>query len=257
MLAQPTDRSCMGNLRIRILTLVCLLGTIGGCAQSTRTHRSISSDYTVAYRSGDYALAAQRASRAPHGDPHADLVEGMARIELHEIDRAESLLEPLLRSPDREIRGRAAASIGLIELQRGDHSQATRQLQIAADSLRGPDSTWAAHYALESLKASGETRVPSHLATKARGAQRVLDPAPAGKYSIQFGSFSTQARAQRHAQSVSRLTRTSGLSDPTVETVRRGARTLYSVRTGSFQSRSAATQAALGLHTDTAVIQIQ
>ncbi len=222
---------------------------LAGCATSPTPVVTSSSDYKRAYRSGDYAGAAALASRAPAGDTHARLVEGMARAELGQHDRAVSLLNPLIRSSDPEVRGRAAATLGLIAQERGDHAEASRLLGIASDSLAGSDGVWAARYALRARDSA--TSEPSQRTHSVGSASQP------GAYQIQFGSFSTQARAQRHAQAVSRLTRSSGLDTPRIETVQRGARTLYAVRTGPFASRSAATSAASRLDTETAVVLVQ
>ncbi|MEL6497841.1 MAG: SPOR domain-containing protein [Planctomycetota bacterium] len=241
--------------------VICLQGAgllASGCSSGTR----FSSDdrlqlatqqdntpprYQRAFRRGDFATAAKLASQAPRRDARARLIEGMSRAELGERDRAAVLLRPLLRSSDADIKGRAAATLGLIELAGGNRGEASRLLQLAADHLDGNDQAWALRYADQARDTIGRPEA---------GARSVPSlPSAAGDYEIQFGSFSTEARAQRHAQAVTRLTRTTGLDLPRVESVQRGGRTLYAVRVGSFGSRSAAADAASRLQTDTAVVR--
>lgn len=218
-----------------------LMGCTTGSARPTPSTTATSS-YERAFRAERYEDAAQLASRAPRRDDRARLIEGMARTELDQNARAGALLRPLLSSSDPDIRGRAAATLGLIAQDEGRPGEASRLLNIAADDLSGSDAVWASRYA---ARAGG-----------ADGAAAGLDFAEGdGAYQIQFGSFSTQARAQRHAQAVSRITRSTGIASPRVETVKRGARTLYAVRAGSFGSRSAAADAASRMNTDTAVVR--
>jgi hypothetical protein len=243
-----------------VLAALVALAPLGGCATSASPGFAATTptDYARAYRIGNYAEAAQAASRAPAGDDRAKLVEGMSRVELGEEDRAEAILEPLLRSRIPEVRGKAAATLGLIELDRGNAAAAARLLQTAANTLEGSDGVWASHYAVRAIEATGAEQAPARLVERARGADRVVNRGSSDTgYTIQFGSFSTQARAMRHAQSVSRLTRPNGMADPEIKPVQRGARTLYAVRSGSFSSRNAAAQVASSLNTETAVIRLQ
>ncbi len=258
MIHRLADRSSMQNRHTgTVIVMVCGACLLLGCASPTspysqRTAASAppataSLAYERAFRSKNYAEAARLASQAPSRDETARLIEGMARAELNEDTRATSLLRPLLRASDPAIRGRAAATLGLIEHRRGNHAEAAELLDIAAGALDGADGVWAERYATTARGGSpGTSRTGGSLASAANAA---------GGYEIQFGSFSTQARAQRHAQAVSRMTQSTGLSSPRIETVQLGARTLYAVRAGSFGSRSAALEVASRLETDTAVVR--
>ena len=257
------DRVSMENFRTLsgiALTLVMLLvsAILTGCtspnghrfeSQNRAHERTIASppDHERAFRNGDYRDAARLASQTPRRDERARLIEGMARAELGETERSMALLRPLLRSSDDPIRGRAAATLGLIEQSRGNAAESSRLLEIAADLLTGSDSDWAARYAAQSRDSRPGAAASRPIAANAAAAL--------GDYEIQFGSFSTQARAQRHAQAVTRLTRTTGLDAPRVESVQRGGRTLYAVRAGSFGTRSAAVDVASRLNTDTAIVR--
>lgn len=232
---------------VAILGLAAAVLLVGCSTVPPPAPLSASLDYDRAFRSGNFAEAARLASQTPSRDAHARLVEGMARAELQQDDRAAALLRPLLRSSDPEVRGRAAATLGLVAQRQGDQSEASRLLQIAAASLSGADGVWAASYARRAREGNA---APSSSNTRGTVA------AQGGGYQIQFGSFSTEARAQRHAQAVSRITRSTGLDVPRIEPVQLGARTLYAVRAGSFASRSAASTAASQLDTETAVVRL-
>ncbi|MGP1272622.1 MAG: SPOR domain-containing protein [Phycisphaerales bacterium] len=209
----------------------------------------------AAYRAGEYQRAEDLARRATPPSESSRLVQGLAEQQLGKAGEAERTLSPLLSSRDRRVRGTAMATLGLIEQQRGDHERAARMLTDASDLLTGTDRVWAAHYAAVSHRATGNT-------AEAAALERVAGPAAAanaasltaGGYTIQFGSFSTEARAARHQQAVTLLLRREGLPAPTVQPVQRGSRTLFAVRSGRFDSRQAATLAAAALPTETAVV---
>ncbi|MEL7484441.1 MAG: SPOR domain-containing protein [Planctomycetota bacterium] len=244
MTAPRADRFFMQNRPTFLIGILSCVALLAGCATApsrTTPMARTTSDYERAFRAEAYADAAQLASQAPRRDERARLIEGMARAELGERDRAGALLRPLLRSSDPEVRGRAAATLGIMEQASGSRTEATRLLRIAAADLSGPDAMWAERYA---NRAAGTPDI-------AFGSDGT-----GGEFQIQFGSFSTQARAQRHAQAVTRFTRSSGIASPRIETVQRGARTLFAVRAGAFGSRTAAATAAAQLNTETAVVRI-
>jgi hypothetical protein len=228
-----------------------------GCASRSGYAAAPSGSFAEAYRAGEYQQAASLAAAVPAGDASAQLVRGMSLAEMGQDDQAAAVLTPLLRSRDSEIRGRAAAVLGLAARERGEKAEAAALLTIAAESLLGTDRVWAAHYAAELHKELGHTKEAAALAPIAGPAGAVLHVDPLGTYTIQFGSFSTEARASRHRRAMTLLAQERGLPAPTVEEVHAGARTLFAVRVGRYATKSDAVRIAADLPTETAVVKIQ
>jgi hypothetical protein len=234
-----------------------VLVQFGACAARGPIETQPARDYAVAFRSGDYAEAARIAEAMPPTDVSAKLVEGMAKSQLGQDAEARALLRPLLRSSNPEIRGRAAATIGLMDRQAGKPEDSAKLLALASKSLSGTDGVWAAHYAAELYQEMGNDSAAAALAARAAPASATVSRAVRGDFTIQFGSFSTEARAERHRRSMALLTKDVGLPQPEVEPVSSGARTLYAVRTGRFGSKDEAASAAASLRTETVVIRTQ
>lgn len=233
-------------------------GLIGGCASRAPIQRAATADHHAAFAAGDYDRASLLAAAIPAPDEATRLVEGLAYEAAGRDDEAEAQLRPLSRSATREIRGRANAGLGLIALRQGNEGEARRLLTRASRELAGSDGAWAAHYAIT----AGAPAETGDLGRRASAASRALATAgnPTGQmggYAIQFGSFSSEARAQRHAQAVSRLTRPAGVASPEISPITRGARTLFAVRSGGYATKAAASNAAASLDTDTAVVTLR
>lgn len=223
--------------------LACAVGA--GCRSGAqgeggpRTHDSRVSDGSAAgdYESGLYASAYTKATReaaAASGARHerAALIAGMAA---HALDRhadAEHWLGPLTMSKDREIAGRASATLGLIEQERGRHARAVQLLNDAADKLSGDEavrSRSAAALSSRALDGGGSIGGGG------------VGVGTLGPYTLQLGAFSSRANADKMASSSSATARRAGMGDPQVSIDQDSkGRSLWVVRVGSFPSRAAA-----------------
>ncbi len=217
-------------------------GCRGGGAQGEsgpRLHDPRPSDGSAAgdYEAGLYASAYTKATKeagATSGARHerAALIAGMSA---HALDRnadAEHWLGPLTMSKDKEIAGRASATLGLIEQERGRHARAAQLLNEAADKLSGD----------EAYRARSAAAMSSRAMEGGGSGGRIAGPAGTlGPFTLQLGAFSSRANADKMASTSSASARRAGLGEPQVSVDQDSkGRSLWVVRVGSFPSRAAA-----------------
>ncbi len=241
-----------------VLTLILLgLPVMGGCQTSRSVHATGNPSYVSHYRAGAYNEAFEAAKAVPT-TPHGSerLIAGMSLAALGRGSEAKSWLTPLTTSPDKNIRGRAEATLGLIYADEQKHSEAARFLQSASESLAGPMKGWAAHYGAQEFGFAGDNMRAGRLRTVAelRG-QGEIPASAAGQFTVQLGSFSSRSLAQSRVRATSPAAQNAGLDLPRVELTIAGDRPLYAVRVGRFETSADAKQASQRFSGDTAVIR--
>ncbi len=238
-----------------VITLLVLV--LGGCHTSRPLHAAGNPTYISLYRAGAYNEAYEAAKAVPttaHGSER--LIAGMSLAALGRNDEAKSWLKPLTSSPDRNIRGRAEAALGLVYADEDKHSEAARMLQSASEDLAGPMKGWAAHYGAQQFGFAGDNMRAGRLRTVAelRGPAEI--PAvDKGQFTVQLGSFSSRSRAQSRVRATTPTAQNAGLDIPRVELTIANNKPLYAVRVGRFENSAEAQRASQRFSGDTAVIR--
>lgn len=262
--------------------------SLGGCASSPKPttgagQAATDPDFASLYSSGQYAAAydsAIRASQSGTGKTRqtAQLIAGLSAHALNRNSDAERLLRPLLQSADAGMSGKAAAALGLVAAERGKHDDAATLLSKAANELTGDEAARAAMYAGDSYKAlkrDDDARRLYAMAQKkvlgdanlrimigdriATGGASASKPGPRpvvgypgqssiGRYSVQYGAFSSAATARAQASKLQRY------GPVRVDPIVRNGRTLYVVKVGGFASRAEADKVRKTLGGDARVI---
>ena len=238
---------------IAAFTPLCLLV---GCAGSSER----ATNYSEAYQQGRFeeaeraaALAAKRPGEAGR---RARLVEGLAAHARGDYVHASLRLEPLAEATEDDIAGPAAATLGLIAAERGQHERAAKLLTRAAGHLTGDDEVRARVHAAMAYEAIGrddQAALQRRLALRTGASSGGLGTRTAhsdGSYTIQLGAFSNRARAANMVEMTRNLARANGLGEPRItRSVGSGGETLYLVHIGRFGSLAQAerVQNALGV----------
>lgn len=242
-------RHTTAALRQLAVALLLVLATAG--CQHTGPSRS--STALSLHERGDYA-AAYREATAAHprstgrAQQEAALVAGMSAFELKRYDDAEHWLRPLARSSDREIAGRATATIGLVSVARGNYALAAIDLSSAGRQLTGQESARAHFFAGECYTLVGRLDAAQRSYALARGAAgssdlagRAGDRMVSGPYSVQFGAFTVYGNAESAASGARSRARGVGLEAPRIiSTSDVNGRTLYLVHQGRYATKGEA-----------------
>ncbi len=238
-------------------TIALLALVLGGCHTSRSVHATGNPSYISLYRARAYTEAYEAAKAVPT-TPHGSerLIAGMSLAALGKHDEAKSWLKPLTNSPDKNIRGRAEATLGLVFAEEEKHSEAARMLQSASEDLAGPMKGWAAHYGAQEFGFAGDNMRADRMRTVAelRGPSD-LPAADDGQFTVQLGSFSSRSRAQSRVRATTPAAQQAGLDIPRVELTIANNRPLYAVRVGRFGNSTEAKQASQRFSGDTAVIR--
>lgn len=159
------DSNLMGKgFRVAAWTLVSAAGlALLGCASrgSSASAPQTGADYSALYASGQYQAALEESSKAAgsmraHDRVKASLIAGLSAQALSKDADAARYLTPLLQESDDGISGKAAAALGLMDQERGQHASAAELLATAAEKLLNDDKARAAMYAGDSYKAIGK-----------------------------------------------------------------------------------------------------
>ncbi len=240
----------MSTARFRIVCASLVLPLAASCGSTPKD-----TDYAEAYQQGRYddarQAAAHQAKRADGDEAQrARLIEGLAAHASGDHAAALLTLRPLTTASDHEIAGNAAATVGIIEFERGRYEEAARELSRAADLLEGRDASRArAHAALayERLGNSREAAAQRRLALSPRRSGDAWNSRVAhnkGAYAIQLGAFANRARAARLVENSRAMAAERGLGQPRVVHGRGSAgERLYLVHIGSFPTRFQAERA--------------
>jgi tetratricopeptide (TPR) repeat protein len=197
-------------------------------------------------------LAMAGCESAPKGSsgksPSDRLTAGMNAHRAGKDSEAIAILTPLTTEKDKAIAGRAAASVGLIYEERGDHTRAAEMFRIAADNLTGNDAAQAAYHLGRCYQRMG--RWPEARTSLAQAQSKATDPAlreaarsvqTATGYTIQFGAFSTRTNADQQAVALRRESEAAGLGVPrVVPSKSANGQQLYLVQAGKFNTFEAA-----------------
>lgn len=216
----------------------CQSGAKGEGGPTAPASRSSSGSAASDYEAGLYASAYTKAMKeagASSGARHerAALIAGMSAHALNRNDDAERWVAPLTKSQDREVAGRATATLGLIEQERGRHARAAQLLNEAAGMLSGDEAVRARAAADHSMRGQQSGATTTSATPTARGSL--------GPFTLQLGAFSNRGNADSMARSAKDTSRRAGLGEPQVSTdVDSKGRALWVVRVGAFPSRAAA-----------------
>jgi len=219
------------------------------------------------YNQGQFDEALARASqlhpRSPASQqPRLALLAGMSAAQLKRKSTAEFWLRPLVESSDREIAGRASASLGLAEARKQDYKGAAVDLSRAGRLLKGSNASRANFFAGECYTQLGQhdtARLMYRLAragTKNLNEQRSADVRLAGSnFVVQLGAFHDRAGAEATAQRAQERSMRMGLGEPRiVETTDLTDGLLYIVRLGSFPTEAQADAARVRMGKDAVVV---
>lgn len=241
-----------------LLAVIPSLALSVGCQSSRSAHASGNPTYITLYRTGAYNEAFEAAKAVPataHGSER--LIAGMSLAAMGRGEEAKVWLKPLAASTDKNIRGRAEATLGLIYAEEKQHAEAARLLKSASDDLAGPMKGWAAHYGAQEFGFAGDNMRAGQLRTVAelRGPEAVAGT-PSGQYTVQLGSFSSRSLAQSRVRATTTSAQRAGLDLPRVEVTIAGDRPLYAVRVGRFETPADAREASQSFPGDTAVVRL-
>ena len=217
-------RQSQSPLMLASASLLIGISALGGCGQGARPVKP----EIAAYRSGAHDRAFVMAKARAAQDPESRLIAGMAAHALGRMDEAASWLRPLQNHSRPDIRARAQATLGLIELARGDRAEAARLLSNATPGLSGHDARRARMISADLPLTTTSSRP---LASSS------------GAWTIQLGAFRSSANAQEQADRVRAVTNRAGLGQPIVASSRSGRQSLYIVAVGAFRSEREAQRA--------------
>lgn len=191
----------------------------------------------------------------------AALMAGLSAHALGRYAEAKRWLEPLTHHSDRDISGRASATLGLIDAKEGNNAAAAALLSSAGRKLTGEAAAHANFEAGESYAALGRlaaARLHYQLAaattTDPELKKLIADRLGMVGYTVQVGAFASRTNAERKAASVRPRAMALGLGEPRiVERVGSGGRRLYLVQIGSYKTEREATTARTRLGGDAVV----
>lgn len=138
-----------------------VLLVVGGCASRPSTSKTPAEDYASMYASGQYQAALESSSKVAgslraYDKAKASLIAGLSAQALNRNADAKKFLTPLLEENDPGIAGKAAAALGLIAQEAGQHAEAANLLSAASKQLLNDDKARAAMYAGDSFRAIGK-----------------------------------------------------------------------------------------------------
>lgn len=257
---RPLHRLALLTLGVASLLAGCKAkntGVAGSTPNPASTESAVRSDAssTDLYAAGRFneakAKAADEASVARVADrEEAALTAGLSAYAINQDDEARRWLSPLTVSRNREVRGKAGATLGLISQRRNEHTRAAELLTRASTDLDGDDSARASLQAGHSLTALGRHIEASQQYRRATGSaqsaglQATVRPyTEPGPFVVQLGVFGSKANADRTASQAAARSRKAGFGSPKVAAVTDSqGRTGYAVRVGVFPSRQAAVE---------------
>lgn len=134
---------------------------VGGCASRPSTPKTPAEDYAAMYATGQYQAALEASSKVAgslraYDKAKASLIAGLSAQALNRNTEAKKFLTPLLEENDPGIAGKAAAALGLIAQEAGQHAEAANLLSAASKQLLNDDKARAAMYAGDSFRAIGK-----------------------------------------------------------------------------------------------------
>lgn len=254
------DHRILGKPLIAALIAAAL--ALGGCkSQSAKPALELfnQGDYPGAYREAETIAAASKEDAARE---QAALIAGMSAYELRRYDDAERWLRPVSRSTDREMSGRALATLGLVGVRRDRYSTAAIDLMAAGRRLKGDDAAQANYFAGECYTLMGNldrarSAYNSALATAQTPLlrERIGQRLAGSDYTLQLGVFSNKANADALLAKATRQSTQRGLDAPTITPTQDVAgRTVFLVQLGRFKNRTDAVAARAKLGMDSVIV---
>jgi len=234
-----------------VAVLISALGGLGGCtSQSTGgpTIQTITADYDAGRFQEAYGAAVTLSRR---GDldtrDQASYLAGLSAYRMQQYLSVDRYLGPLTHTPDPAVAGRAAGTLGLADMERGNFREAAAHFKNAADRLKGQEKAEATYRAGLAYREAGLTSQARIQFVIAQGASK--DPAFLAKinrelkssgYTLQLGVFAGRSNAEALVREF-KSGRGASIGEPRIVTAEgnRGE-TLYSVYVGTFNSYSAA-----------------
>jgi len=234
-----------------IVLLIVPVVLLAGCEGAPST--TSLSDGVSNYEAHRYSLARSQArdvlkrSRGTQRDEAAYLA-GLAAYQLGDTDDARAQLRIAARSSDQTTAGRAAAQLGLLELDADHPLNAARHFQVAAEKLDGSESRQAAQHAAMAYQLAGDydTALQWMNAGAKNGptvvaAERSSRVHGGSRYVLQAGAFQSRQRAEQVADELDALARRHRLGPVQIVADRNGrGHTLHLVQFGGFTTRAEA-----------------
>ncbi len=240
-------------------------------------------DYMSLFRSGQYGRAYEVASAQSqrtrgYESDRAALYAGMSAHALDRNTDAVRWLTTVVNSGDREISGNAAATLGLIAQENGDHARAIELLDKAGDKLSGDESARAMMYAGDSMMRLGQRdqaqktweaareKVVADVGLRVMIGDRLAGQGPpfrsggttagtgstpsgVGGFTVQAGAFSNRRTADTTAA------RLNSIAPARVVTITSSkGQPLHAVRLGRFRTRAEADQVRVRVGKDARVV---
>lgn len=220
----------MVHVRISAVIVVAASVVVSGCSGQFKAGKgaSVPGDASALYQRGDYAGAFEAASTRARSATGRErerlaLIAGLSAQARDRNSEAAYWLNPLTRSDDRDISGRASAAMGLIEQEQGRHHSAIAHLKSASDKLAGDEAAKARFYLGESQASAGlpadaarSYRTALDSATDARLRRIINERLTLDAYTIQLGAFRDPRAAQQAAATAAPRARSLGLPAPKV-----------------------------------------
>jgi len=239
---------------VTALLMTCPTLLVGGCDSAQPTGSL--ADGVRNYEAQRYMLARQQArdalsrSRGPQRDEAAYLA-GISAYQLGDTDDARRHLRLAARSSEAGIAGRAAAQLGLLDLDADHPLNAAMHFETAADKLDGVESRRAAQHAALAYQLAGDYDTAQQWMNRgSKGGPTVVaaDRPPrsrgGSRYVLQHGAFRSRDRAEQVASELEALSNRHHLGPVQIVPQRDGrGMTLHLVQFGGFTSRAEAARA--------------
>lgn len=240
---------------LMVVLLIAALAGLGGCAtQSTGgpTIKSITADYDAGHFQEAYNAAVTLSRR---GDldmrDQASYLAGLSAYRMQKYLSVDRYLAPLIHAPNPAVAGRAAGTLGLADMERGDFREAATHFKNAADRLKGQEKAEATYRAglayreagltsqarIQFVIAQGESKDAAFLA-------KINHELKSNGFTLQLGVFASRANAETMAREFQSTSAATQLGRATIVSGRgdRGE-LLYYVRVGMFNSYTSALRA--------------
>jgi len=250
-----------GLIRRMIAALTLLLGWslwLVGCASSGTgaaggpSLAKITADYDAGHfqQAYDGAVTLSRRGDLATRD-QASYLAGLSAYRMQNYLSVDRYLSPLLHAPDPAVAGRAAGTLGLADMERGNFREAATHFKDAAERLTGQEKAEAAYragLAYKEASLAGQARVQFLIA---RGASKdsafqakVERELKSNGFTLQLGVFAGRSNAESMAREFQNTAAAAQIG-PAGILAGKGDRgeTLYYVHVGLFNSFSAALRA--------------
>lgn len=222
-------------------------GATGGPSLATITADYDAGRFQQAY---DGAVTLSRRGDLATRD-QASYLAGLSAYRMQNYLSVDRYLGPLTHAPDPAVAGRAAGTLGLADMERGNFREAATHFKDAAERLKGQEKAEAAYragLAYKEANLTGQARMQFLLA---RGASRdaafqakVDRELKSNGFTLQLGVFAGRSNAESMVRDFQNSPAASQLGPASI-TAGRGDRgeTLYYVHVGIFNSFTAALRA--------------